>query len=111
MVMRGVPEASVAITSYRTVSPGIESIGLRTNQLRADSLDSGGFSRVAEEFLLAGRINPWDAEFSLSVRDYFGDPMIETYGKLDQESWPAGEVVELPASAAARISLDQAVRS
>jgi SagB-type dehydrogenase family enzyme len=111
MIRRGEPEASIASNSYAALTPGLESVGVRTHQLRADSLDTAAFPRIAEEFLLASRVHPWDVEFSLSVRDYFGDPMIETYGKLDRDSWPEGEVVDLPPSAPARLALDQAIRS
>ncbi|GAA2319156.1 SagB family peptide dehydrogenase [Nonomuraea roseoviolacea subsp. roseoviolacea] len=107
---RGIAEATISISSYRVESPGVEGVGLRTNQFRADNLDSGSFSRVAEEFLLASRISRWDREFAISVMDYFGDPMIETYGKLDQDTYVEGDVLDLPPSSVARMAVSEAIR-
>lgn len=110
MLDHGVAEATISVSSYRVGSPGVEGVGLRTNQFRADNLDSGKFSRVAEEFLLASRITRWDKEFAISVMDYFSDPMVETYGKLDQDSVPEGELVDLPESSPTAMSLEEAIR-
>lgn len=60
--------------------------------------------------MLASRINRWDVETALSVAEFFGDPMIETYGKLDQDLYPGGPVVDLPESEPARLSVDEAIR-
>jgi SagB-type dehydrogenase family enzyme len=107
---RGIAEATISVSSYRVASPGAEGVGLRTNQFRADNLESGKFSRIAEEFLLASRITRWDKEFAISVTDYFGDPMIETYGKLDQDTYPEGATVSLPESSPARMTVADAVQ-
>jgi SagB-type dehydrogenase family enzyme len=103
-------KASLAINSYRTISPGPESIGIRTSGLKAEAIDDTRIGRIAEEFMLASRINRWDLEMALSVAEFFGDPMIETYGKLDQDTYPEGPVVDLPESEPARLSVDEAIR-
>src|SRR5689334_18165614 len=102
--------ASLAINAYRNVSPGPESVGVRTSGLKAEAIDDQRIGRVAEEFMLASRINRWDSEMALSVAEFFGDPMIETYGKLDQDSFPEGPVLALPDSEPARLSVDEAIR-
>lgn len=102
--------ASLAINAYRNVSRGPESVGIRTNGFKAEAADDQRIGRVAEEFMLASRINRWDAEMAQSVAEYFGDPMVETYGKLDQDSFPEGPVLDLPEGEPARLSVDEAIR-
>lgn len=110
MFEHGEAEASLAINSYRPVSPGPDSIGVRTNGLRLESVDDPNAARVADEFLIATRINRWDAEMAVSVAEFFADPMIESYGKLDADSFLEGPTVELPDAVPAQLPVDDAIR-
>lgn len=92
----GLAKSTVAISSYRHISPGVEAIGLRTNGLRYDNVDEAQIPRIAEDFMIASRTNEWDRESALSVMDYFADPMIAAFGRLDQDSYPEGETHALP---------------
>lgn len=103
-------KATVSITSYRVASPGAEAVGLRTNQFKTDNPAHDAFPRAAEDFLVATRITRWDRDFAISVGDYFDDPMVEAYGKLDHDVYLEGDAVQLPPSSASQMDLDEAVR-
>ncbi|GGK75145.1 streptolysin associated protein SagB [Sphaerisporangium melleum] len=102
-------EASAGVSAYRLLSPGLESVGLRTNQARYDNLGEARFPRVAEEFIVAGRFAPWDREAQLSGADYFGDVMATALSVIDHETPGPGETIELPPPAPLAIALDEAV--
>ncbi|GAA0906193.1 SagB family peptide dehydrogenase [Virgisporangium aurantiacum] len=110
MFDNGEAAASLAINSYRTVSPGPASIGVRTAGLKLESLDDRGVSRLAEEFLLASRVSRWDAEMAISVAEFFADPMVESYGKLDADNQVEGDVIQLPKSVPANLPVDAAIQ-
>lgn len=109
MVEAGLAKATVAISSYRHTSPGAEAIGLRTQGLRYDNIDEARFPRVAEDFLIASRTNEWDRDAALSVMDYFADPMIATFGRLDQDSFLEGQSHALPQPHPVRMELGEAI--
>lgn len=109
MVDAGLAKSTVAISSYRHTSPGAESIGLRTNGLRYDNVDEPGIPRIAEDFLIASRTNEWDRESALSIMDYFADPMITTFGRLDQDSYPEGPTQALPPPHPISMELGEAI--
>ncbi|WP_307481225.1 SagB/ThcOx family dehydrogenase [Microbacterium trichothecenolyticum] len=64
--------------------------------MRYDNIDEARLPRVAEDFLVASRTNEWDRDGALSVMDYFADPMIATFGRLDQDSFLEGRTYALP---------------
>ncbi|MFF4777055.1 SagB/ThcOx family dehydrogenase [Microtetraspora fusca] len=102
-------EASAGVSAYRSLSPDLSAVGLRTNQARYDNLGEARFPRPAEEFLVASRFAPWDREAQLSGSDYFGDVMATALSVVDQETPPAADTVELPPPLEVPIALDEAV--
>ncbi len=102
-------EASAGVSAYRLLSPGLQTVGLRTHQARYDNLGEARFPRPAEDFIVASRFAPWDREAQLSGADYFGDVMATALSVIDHESAPEADVVELPAPLEVPIALDEAV--
>ncbi|MBX6383479.1 MAG: SagB/ThcOx family dehydrogenase [Microbispora sp.] len=102
-------EGSAGVSAYRPLSPGLQTVGLRTHQTRYDNLGEAGFLRPAEEFIIAGRFAPWDRESQLSGADYFGDVMATALSVIDHESINEADAVELPPPLEVPIALDEAV--
>lgn len=102
--------ASIAITSYRRKSPGLGGLSLRTNELICDNLDDEAVSKPAEQFILSSKMNEWDRDSTISILDYFQDPMITAYGKLDQDWFNEGESFALASSNTPQMQLDEAIK-
>ncbi|EFN92400.1 SagB-type dehydrogenase domain protein [Mobiluncus mulieris FB024-16] len=103
-------QASIAITSYRVLSPGIDSIGLRTNQLSVDNYDSPTAFKEVKEFIAASRINNWDISSILSMADYYTDSMLLTFEKSSAEGNQEGKCWKLPSTLPLNMSLENALK-
>jgi len=87
--------AAVFSSSYKTIAPSVQSIGLRTNGLRYRSLTFTREQRTAEEFLLNTRVHRHDREMARSVENYFVDQSVAMLSLLGQESTAGRRTIKL----------------
>lgn len=100
---------SVAITSRRALSPGVDGVGLRTHGLRFDNLSDRRLPRPAEEFLVASRMRRWDRETLLSMAAYSTDGETVSRSRVDREPVKQAPLVRLPEQSPLAIGLTEAL--
>jgi SagB-type dehydrogenase family enzyme len=100
---------SVTVTSFRTLSPGIEGVGLRTHALRFENVSDGRLPRPSEEFLVASRNRRWDRETTLSVAGGVLDAELVSRARTDREPRSLAPVLALPPSAPLTMGLTEVV--
>ena len=100
---------SVTVTSFRTLSPGMGGVGLRTHALRYENVSDGRLPRPAEEFLVASRNRRWDRETTMSVAGGTADGEIVSRVRSDREPRSLAPLVALPAPVALTMGLTDVV--
>jgi SagB-type dehydrogenase family enzyme len=101
--------AAIFSSSYKSIAPSVQSIGLRTNGLRYRSLTFAQEQRTAEEFLLNTRVHRHDREMARSVEHYFVDQSVAMLSLLGQESTAGLRTIKLSPGIPLSIALGSAI--
>lgn len=100
---------SVRANSHRPTTPWFGSTAFRPPTVRHGHLDFGAPPSVAEEFLIASRLNRHDREVPHSVREYLDESFLPVVSHIDTEAVIDADRVDLPASVQSAARLDDLI--